>query len=145
MSEGTAEPARREPLFWLSAATGWAVIGWGLRGLLHHHIDTRPMELGRFFLAGDLLHDVVFTPVVLAAGVLITRVVPRRARAAAQAALLICGCVALFAWPEVRDYARVNHNPTSLPHNYTANLAVVIAAVCVGTGVVAAIRRRRRA
>jgi hypothetical protein len=145
VSDRAAGPARREPLFWVSAAAGWAVIGWGLRGLFHHHIDTRPAELGRFFLAGDLLHDLVFAPVVLAAGVLITRLVPGRARAAVQAALLISGCAALLAWPEIRDYARVNHNPTSLPHNYTTNLAVVVAAVCVGTGAVAAIQRRRRA
>jgi hypothetical protein len=146
-SEGRAEvrhSERREPLFWLSAAAGWAVIGWGIRGVLHHHVDTRPAELGRFFVGGDLLHDLIFAPVLLAGGLLISRVVPGRARGFVQAALLISGCAALFAWPEIRDYARVNHNPTSLPHNYTANLLVVVAAVCASTTVVAVMRRRRR-
>jgi hypothetical protein len=61
-----------------------------------------------------------------------------------QAALIISGVLALVAYPEVRDYARILHNPTSLPHNYTANLAVVIGAVWVATAVVAVIVRARR-
>lgn len=39
-----------------------------------------------------------------------------------QAALVISGCVVLFSYPLVRDYARVLHNPSSLPHDYTTNV-----------------------
>ena len=134
---------RRGPLFWASAAAGWAVILWGVRGALHHHIDTRPTELARFFVGAAVIHDLIFAPVVLGAGVLIARLVPGRWRAPVQAALLISGCAALFAWPEVRDYARVNHNPTSLPHNYTANLLVVAAAVWIATVLVTVVGRRK--
>ncbi|HLY82972.1 MAG TPA: hypothetical protein VKQ71_08295 [Acidimicrobiales bacterium] len=133
---------RRGPLFWFSAAGGWTLIGWGLRGALHHHIDTRPPELARFVLGGALLHDLVFAPLVLGAGVVLTRIIPGRWQAPVQAGLLISGCAALLAWPEVRDYARVNHNPSSLPHNYTANLLIVVAAVCIGTALVTAVNRR---
>ena len=131
----------RGPLFWVSAAAGWAVIAWGVRGALHHHIDTRPAELGRFFVVGVVVHDLVFVPLVLAGGVVLGRTVRGRWRAPVQAALIISGCAALFAWPEVRDYARVLHNPSSLPHNYTANLLVVVVAVWVGTAAVALARR----
>ena len=131
----------RGPLFWVSAAAGWAVIAWGGRGALHHHIDTRPAELGRFFVGGVVVHDLVFVPLVLAGGVVLGRTVRGRWRAPVQAALIISGCAALFAWPEVRDYARVLHNPSSLPHNYTANLLVVVVAVWVGTAAVALARR----
>ena len=131
----------RGPLFWVSAAAGWAVIAWGVRGALHHHIDTRPAELGRFFVGGVVVHDLVFVPLVLAGGVVLGRTVRGRWRAPVQAALIISGCAALFAWPEVRDYARVLHNPSSLPHNYTANLLVVVVAVWVGTAAVALARR----
>jgi len=48
----TATP-RRGWLFWGSAAAGWAVILWGVRGALHHHVDTRPGQLVRFLLGGD--------------------------------------------------------------------------------------------
>jgi hypothetical protein len=122
---------RRGALFWVSATAGWAIIGWGVRGALHHHLDTRPGELTRFFVGGAVVHDLLFAPFVLAAGVALSRVVHGRWRAAVQAGAIICGCTALFAWPEVRDYARVNHNPSSLPHNYTANLLVVLVVVIV--------------
>ena len=58
----------------------------------------------------------------------------------------IAGCLALFAYPLVRDYAKVIHNPSSLPHNYTANLAVsigIVWAALVTAALVAALRRRR--
>jgi len=131
----------RGPLFWASAVAGWALIGWGVRGALHHHIDTRPAELARFFFGGVVLHDLVLVPLVLIAGVVLGRTVRGRRKAPVQAALIISGCAALFAWPEVRDYAHVLHNPSSLPHNYTADLLVVVAVVWAGTAVVALVRR----
>ena len=131
----------RGRLFWVSAIAGWALIAWGVRGALHHHVDTRPAELARFFFGGVVLHDLVLVPLVLVAGVVLGRTVRGRWKAPVQAALIISGCAALFAWPEVRDYARVLHNPSSLPHNYPAGLLVVVAVVWAGTAVVALVRR----
>jgi len=140
-----ARPAEdRGALFWLSAAAGWALIAWGVRGALHHHIDTRPPEMARFFIGGVVLHDLVFAPLVLAAGFVAGRAVKGRWRAPVQAALFISGCAALFAWPEVRDYARILHNPSSLPHNYTANLLIVCGVACVGTALVSVVVVRIR-
>jgi hypothetical protein len=147
---GPAEPAghdaeRRGAGFWISAAIGWGIIGWGIRGALHHHIDTRPRELVDFFVGGALVHDLLFAPAVLILGVLVARLVPGRWRAPVQTAAIISGCLALFAWPEIRDYAKVLHNPTSLPYNYTANLAVLVAVVWVVVlGSTAIARRIRR-
>jgi len=138
---------RRGAVFWVTAAAGWAVIAWGLRGALHHHIDTRPPELARFFAAGAVLHDLVFAPLVLVAGVAVGRLTPRRGRSFVQGALIVSGALVLFTYPEVRDYARILHNPTSLPHNYTRNLALSVAAVWGAAAVLAAasaIRQRRR-
>ncbi len=140
-------PPRRGPLFWISAAVGWVVIGWGLRGALHHRIDTRPAELARFFVGGAVLHDLAFAPVVLVVGVALARLTPRRWRSYIQAALIVSGLLVLFSYPEVRDYARILHNPTSLPHNYTQNLLLVIGAVWVTTAGLAAVmtlRQRRQ-
>jgi hypothetical protein len=132
--------------FWAGTAVGWALIGWGLRGGFVHSTDTRPASLARFFVAGILLHDLVWAPLVLAGGVVVARVTPARWRAAVQATCFIGGCAALFAWPEVRDYARVLHNPTSLPRDYTASLLWVIAAVACGAfaGTAVALRARSR-
>ena len=115
---------------------------------MHHRIDTRPGQLARFFVGGALIHDVLFAPLVLLAGVAVSRLAPRRWRAYVQAALLVSGVLVLFTLPEVRDYARVLHNPTSLPHNYTVNLLVVVAVVWLvttGLAIGAAWRQRRQA
>jgi hypothetical protein len=124
-------PERRlgGPLFWVSAAVGWAGIAYGLRGLFHHHVDTRPANLAKFVVGGALAHDLVFAPLVLAGGLALAAVVRGRARSWVQAALIVSGCLALFAYPLVRDYAKVLHNPSSLPHDYVANLGITVGIV----------------
>ena len=142
------EQRLRRPMFWVSAVVGWAVIAYGVRGLLHHHVDTRPANLAKFFVGGALAHDLLFAPVVLVAGVVLARTAPRPARAWLQAGLFVSGCLVLFSYPLVRDYAKVIHNPSSLPHNYTANLAVTIGvvwgAVIAGALGTAVLHRRAR-
>jgi len=122
---------------------GWAVItGVGLRGIFAHSIDTRPANLARFVVGGALLHDLVVAPVAIVLGVALMRVVPGRARAAVQAALVASVVIALFSYPMVRAYGLATNNPTSLPHNYARNLLVVLAVVWVAAGAVAARRVR---
>lgn len=142
------EPEQRlaRPIFWVSAVLGWAVIAYAVRGLLQHHVDTRPANLAKFFVGGALAHDLLFAPVVLLAGVLLARFAPRPARALLQAGLLVSGCLVLFSYPLVRDYAKVIHNPSSLPHNYTVNLALTLGAVwaaVIAGGLATALLHRR--
>ena len=134
MSPTTLEPGRDDdhragPLFWISAAIGWAVIAWGLRGIFDHSLDTRPANLARFVVGGALLHDLIVAPLIIGAGVLLARAVPGRARAVVQGALAISGIVALFSYPLVRGFGLAVNNPTSLPHNYTAGLLIVLGVV----------------
>ena len=148
MSPATLEPAqdddrRAGPLFWISAAAGWAVIAWGLRGIFQHSIDTRPGNLARFVVGGALLHDLLVAPLVILAGVLLARVVRGRVRAILQAALAVSGMVALFSYPLVRGYGLAVNNPTSLPHNYTANLLVVLGVVWAFAAAAVIFRLRR--
>jgi len=135
---------RRGPAFWIGAALGWALILFGLRGVLQHSLDTRPSQLARFWIAGALTHDLLLAPLTLALGVTLARAVPGRWRATLQRTLIICAPLALFAYPEVRGYAHILRNPTSLPHNYTANLVLVLAAVAGLSAAVALISARRR-
>jgi hypothetical protein len=130
-------------LFWLSAAAGWAVIAYGVRGAFQHHIDTNPRDLAWFFFGGALVHDLVFAPLLLLGGVLVARAVPARARAIVQAALIVSGTVALFAYPAVRGYGRAVHNPSALPHNYAAGLLLILAAIWVVAATVGVISLRR--
>lgn len=144
LEPGRDEPGPAGPLFWVSAAAGWAVIAVGLRGIFTNSLDTRPANLARFVVAGALLHDLLVAPVVIVLGVALARRVPARARAIVQAALAVSGIVALFSYPLVRAYGLAAHNPTSLPHDYASNLLIVLGLVwAVAAGLV--IRRVRAA
>lgn len=134
---------RRGALFWISAGAGWAVIAFALRGIVQHSLDTRPASLARFVAGGALLHDLVVAPLVILAGVLVARSVPARARAAVQAALVVSATVALFSYPLVRAYGLAANNPTSLPHNYFANLLVVLGVVWAIAAVAVILRLRK--
>ena len=125
----SAAPRPAGPRFWITAAVGWAVIGWGVFGIFSNSLDTRPANLAKFVVGGALLHDLLIAPAVILAGVLIARSVPARTRCPVQAALAISAIVALFAWPLVRAYGLAANNPTSLPHNYGRNLLVILGVV----------------
>jgi hypothetical protein len=118
-------------------------MAWGIRGIFVHRVDTRPPDLARFFVGGIIAHDLVFAPLVVAAGLALRRVAPPRVRAPAQAAAFLAGVTFLFAYPGIRRYARVLHNPTSLPHHYLANAALVAGAAVLATGVIALATGRR--
>jgi hypothetical protein len=135
---------RRGKGFWISAALGWALILYGLRGVLHHSLDTRPSQLARFWIGGALAHDLLLAPLTLALGVALNRAVPGRWLAPVQRTLIICAPLALFAYPEIRGYAHILRNPTSLPHNYAANVFLVLAMVLAVTVPMALIRAYRR-
>jgi len=147
VSPTTLEPGRDDehragPLFWISAAVGWAVIAWGLRGIFEHSLDTRPANLARFVVGGALLHDLIIAPLIIGAGVLLARAVPGRARAVVQGALAVSGIVALFSYPLVRGFGLAANNPTSLPHNYAAGLLVVLGVVWAVAAAIAVVRLR---
>jgi hypothetical protein len=125
----SAAPRPAGPRFWISAAVGWAVIGWGVYGIFSNSLDTRPANLAKFVVGGALLHDLLVAPVIILAGVLVARAVPARARGPVQAALVVSGIVSLFSWPLVRAYGLAANNPTSLPHNYGLNLLIVLGVV----------------
>ncbi|MEW6471309.1 MAG: hypothetical protein AB1679_03475 [Actinomycetota bacterium] len=135
----------RGAAFWVAAGAGWALIAWGVRGVFLHRLDTRPGQLLRFFVAGLAAHDLILAPAVLVVGVVIARRVPARWRSPLQAALLMSATAALYAYPLIRGYGHALNNPTSLPRNYAAGLAVVVTAVAVGVAlaVTAGYRRSR--
>jgi len=132
--------------FWVSAAVGWALILVGVRGVFSHRIDTRPAQLARFVVGGALIHDLLVAPLVVLVGVAVARVVRGRARAVVQGALVITATLALFSYPLVRAYGKATRNPTSLPHNYTLNLVLVLGVIwaLAAVGVVVRMRTSRR-
>jgi hypothetical protein len=75
--------------------------------------------------------------------VVIGSFVPGRVRAVVEAALIVSGGLAVFSYPLVRGYAHRLHNPSSLPHNYAANLVLVPAIVWTVAAAILVIRLRR--
>jgi hypothetical protein len=140
---GTERPPAAGTGFWISAATGWVIIAYGLRGMIHHRLDTRPANLAKFAVGGALIHDLIFAPLVLLVGTVISRSTPAKVRGIVQAALIVSGTLVLFAYPLVRGYAHALRNPSSLPHNYTANLGIALAIVWAVATVAVMVRLRR--
>lgn len=132
-------------MFWTSAVVGWSAIAWGVGGIVRQSVDTRPGDLVRFVVGGILVHDLVVVPLVLVAAWVVLRAVPARWRRWVQATLIVAGPLTLFASPMVRGYGRIPGNPTALPHDYAANVGLVLLVV-VGTvalgAVVGMVRRR---
>ncbi len=143
MSGTTAtEASKGGALFWVSAAVGWIIMAAGVRGILENSVDTRPGDLARFVVAGFVLHDLVVAPLVILAAVVVGRVVSARARAIVQGALVVSAVVALFSYPLVRAYGLATNNPTSLPHDYAANLLGVLGVVWATAAVLVLLRLR---
>lgn len=136
-----AADLRPGPFAWAVIALGWVVMvvavagAWGddaLRGI---------GSWVRWIIGAALVHDLLLLPVVLAAGWLLTRVVPRPWRVPLRTALLVGGITALAVWPTARRWGARDDNPSILPLPVARNLAilvVVLLVIALVAGVVAA-------
>jgi hypothetical protein len=124
------------------AVVGLCAIGYAVAGA----VRAPAIVPGRhivFLLAVLALHDAVWMPLILLVGVLVRAIVPGRARAYVQGALIISASVAVVAWPLVLGRGRIADNPSALPRDYPAGLAITIAATWVGAAILAGVRRSR--
>jgi hypothetical protein len=126
---GPEEPGPSGSIFWVGIAAGWALIGYGIVGLLRNATDTHPRNFLAFFVGSALAHDLVLVPLVMAIGLLGLRRVPPAVRPALAAALVVAGPVVLYAYPFIRGYGRDPHNPSLLPNQYGWALVTAIALV----------------
>lgn len=130
--------------WWIGLAAGAAIFAFGLFGMLRDAGQTIPANWLKWSAGGLVLHDALLAPAVLAAGFLLTRVLPRALRSGAQATLTVCGVVALMSVPVVLAEGRRADNPSLLPHDYGRNLAIVLA-VILAAGLLLTLVRLRRA
>lgn len=137
-NDGHDRPGR---LFWLGVVAGWALIAVGVWGLVSDGARTRPQEALGFVLGAALVHDLVLAPAVVVAGWALSRVVRGRARGPVQAGVVVSSMVVLFSVPFVRGWGRVATNPSILPRDYGAGLAVVLGAVWVAVALTLVIGR----
>jgi len=131
--------------FWLCAAVGLAIIGFGVGGLVTHIEGPALTSWLKVFGGGLIVHDALFAPLVVVGSVLLVRVVPASVRAPAQAALIVSCALVAVAIPVVGGYGRLANNPSLLPSDaYGTRLAVVLAVVWAVAAAVAAVRLARR-
>lgn len=100
--------------------------------------DVRVIGVLIFLAVVLIAHDAVWTPLVLAVGTLVKRIVPVRYRGIVRGAALIAAAITLVALPLVLGFGRAADNPSILPRSYGLNLAAVLAGIIVVAALVAA-------
>lgn len=124
----------------LLTAAGLGMALFGLAGLLRHDDETMPLNWAAFFVGGLAVHDALLAPLLVAAGVLVARIVPRRVRPVVQGALLVSASLVVVAIPPWTGEGRLANNPSILPQDYGEGLLVALAVVWVVAAVLAAVR-----
>jgi len=138
----TSTPNRRS--FWVCLALGWLVMGYGVWGLLDNASRTNPDQWIRWFTGSLIAHDLVVAPVTFAVGALVVGRIPLRFRPPFQGGLIASAIIVLATWPLVRGYGLRADNPSALPNNYLAGLALVLAVVWSAVAIIAMRSWRRR-
>jgi len=129
-TDAGADAARRSgAVFWVALVVGWAIIGYGVRGVLMDAGSVRPFQWATWIVAADVVHDLVVAPLVCGIGVVLARLVPGRGRAPLQAGFIASGVVLAFAWIPWRGYGRRPDDPSALPLDYTTATLTVLAMV----------------
>ncbi|MDQ1477823.1 MAG: hypothetical protein QOE62_3052 [Actinomycetota bacterium] len=96
------------------------------------HTDATPIgNYLKFFIGGDIIHDLVVAPIAVAVGFLVLRRVPPVVRAPLRAALFTSAVVIAVAWPGIRHYGRTRtpDNPSVQPLNYTTAALTAVGVV----------------
>ncbi|MCF6737153.1 hypothetical protein [Blastococcus sp. KM273129] len=128
---------------WLFLVPGFAAVGWGVVGLLGAG-DRVPLDAWALWFVGSaLLHDLVIAPLVVLAGFLLHRFLPRPARAPVAVGLVVAGSLVAVGLVFALDPGDVQE-PGFLPQDsYGVNLLLVVAGVLAVAAVWAAVRTRR--
>ena len=122
--------------FWIGLAAGWAVMAFGVVGLIANRADTKPFEVAYRFVELALIHDAVVAPLAFIAGAIGTHWLPAIVRGPVRGALALSAIVIVFAFPLVQRLG-ARQNSSVLPLAYGPNLAIVLAAIWLaGAGVV---------
>lgn len=116
--------------FWAAVVAGGAIAGYGIAGFLDRYPDlSHRISLARWIVGVDLTHDLVLAPTVVIIGLVVRRIVPARALAPVQFAMMASGVVLLIAWRPLRGSAAYHHNATAQPLNYATATLTVLAVI----------------
>jgi len=121
--------ARYGHVFWVGLVLGWAIIGFGVWGVIHTRAQAVPVALTAWLVGAAIVHDFLVAPVVFAVGIALRRSLKGRIRVSIQAGLLVSGVVLAYSFPLLLGYGRRPSNPTVQPNDYVVNVVVVLAAI----------------
>jgi hypothetical protein len=117
--------------FWIALPVGIAVMVFGVVGLVGDAGLSGGGDVARWLLGADLAHDFVLAPLACLIGAAFARVLPRRARAPVNAALITSGVLLIVVSPALRGFGRdqVPDNETVQPLDYTTATLTALAVV----------------
>ncbi|WP_063775252.1 hypothetical protein [Streptacidiphilus anmyonensis] len=122
------------------ALTGIGVIGYGIYGLLHDPYIRDPFDVLVWGVGGLVLHDGFWLPLVLLAGMVLSRTAATR-HPLLRGGLTVAAALTAVGLPAVLR-AGVDHgNPTLLPLPYLRNWLLLLAVVAAVVAVLAAAPR----
>jgi len=118
------------PLFLLALAVGWAVIGFGIHGLVSNWSSTNPPVVLRTVVGLNLLNDALVAPLLVIVATACRRLLPRWSLRPVQVGLIVSAAVVLYSYPLVGSWGKsVRSGSSRLPWNYAHNLAIVLAVI----------------
>jgi hypothetical protein len=118
------------PLFWLTLTAGWAVIVFGVHGLISNWSGSNPPAVLRTVIGLNVVNDALVVPLVLGFAATCRRFLPSWLLVPVQVGLIVTAVVVLYSYPLVGSWGKSSRAGTSrLPWNYAHNLAVVIAVI----------------
>ncbi|MBA3308521.1 MAG: hypothetical protein H0U28_00460 [Nocardioidaceae bacterium] len=121
---------------------GLAAIAFGLWTL--RAVDLSDLVEASLWLAGGVLaHDLLVTPVTLAAAWVAWRVLPRYARGPVAAGFVVLGSLTLMAIPVLGRFGAIPSDPSLLDRDYRAGWLVLAGLVAVGVLLGSVVMRRR--
>lgn len=130
------------PAFWLMFAVGWAIMAFGIKGLIQQPGSVGPDTVAPWLIGSAVVHDFLVAPAVIALGVVIVRLVPGEIRRFVQTGMVLSGAVIAVAAPLLIGLGGQAGNSSALPHNYRVNVLIVLAVVWLGIVVAALVGRR---
>lgn len=137
----TEGSARQGATFWVAMAVGVAITAYGAVGLWVDDGDEIG-SIGRWFVGGALLADLVVVPLGAAVGFGLRRVSAAWLWPVLRAALLATVVTVVFALPLVLDLGGIPDNASMRPRDYGSGLAAALGWIWAVAAVVAALRWR---
>jgi hypothetical protein len=134
--------SRYGPLFAVGLLAGWTAIAFGVVSVSSHAGAVPPLVFAVWVIGLALAHDLVLVPLTDTIGRAADRWIPGRARGPVVGALVASGTIVLCAIPQLLGSS--SGNPSLLPRNTLAGIALVLAIVWTVAMVIAVRRSRAR-